>query len=139
MNSAPHSRPKGVHGTSSRWQRGVNAEPDWHVAFCRRDLGRGHAMWVRAWSNGRPVASGAGYGLKVSRADRDHRFKSSWRSVRLLFQDGECVSVPISASFWRDCTELRSSAIGRWLLRDIAGENSGRVHILRVRGAGRRA
>jgi hypothetical protein len=58
-------------------------------------------MWVRAWSNGRPVASGAGYGLKVSRADRDHHFKSSWRSVRLLFQDGECISVPVSASFWR--------------------------------------
>src|SRR6266851_1543754 len=78
----------------------------------------GHAMWVRAWSNGRPVASGAGYGLKVSRADRDHHFKSSWRSVRLLFQDGECISVAVSASFWRDCTELRSSAIGRWLIRE---------------------
>jgi hypothetical protein len=30
---------------------------------------------------------------------------------------GEPVLVPISSSFWRSCRELRSAAIGQWLLR----------------------
>lgn len=75
-------------------------------------------MRVTAWSNGRPLASGAGYGLKVGRADRDRYFKPSWKEVRLLFEDGARVSVPLSQSFWRSCTELRSSVIGRWLIRE---------------------
>ena len=73
-------------------------------------------MLVRAWSNGAHHPSGAGYGLKVSAADRDKAFNEAWTHVVLtLAGQGETV-VSLSASFWRTCSELRSAAIGRWLL-----------------------
>src|SRR2546421_12951737 len=78
----------------------------------------GRPMWVTAWSNGQPRASGAGYGLRVARADRDRYFKRGWSKVQLLFNDGDAASVPLSESFWHGCTELRSRAIGSWLLSE---------------------
>jgi hypothetical protein len=73
-------------------------------------------MYVTAWSNGRPTSSGAGYGVRISETDRDQHFDRRWPEVLLDLGDEATVVVPLSASFWDRCRELRSTAIGRWLL-----------------------
>ncbi len=40
-------------------------------------------MKVTGWSNGSPSASGAGYGLRISAADRDRYFDRSWSEVSI--------------------------------------------------------
>jgi hypothetical protein len=74
-------------------------------------------MEVRAWNNGAHHRSGAGYGLKLRIADRDSLFDPEWTHIVLTVPGEGEVSVPLSASFWRTCSELRSATIGRWLLR----------------------
>jgi hypothetical protein len=74
-------------------------------------------MRATGWSNGRPLASGAGYGLRISVNDRNRLFHPDWNNVLLEVDGSGQVVVPLSASFWKTCTELRSSEIGRWLLR----------------------
>ncbi|MBE8190965.1 MAG: hypothetical protein HAW64_01970, partial [Alphaproteobacteria bacterium] len=60
-----------------------------------------------AWSNG-----GDGYGLRVSKNDRDNFFKKSEKKVRLSFSDkNDSISIDITSSFWNNCTELRSAEI----------------------------
>ena len=73
-----------------------------------------------AWNNGRWHASGAGYGLKVSVADRDRFFQKDWRTVTLrLVAGSRLVDVDVNCakdSFWNGtCRELISRDIGRWL------------------------
>ncbi len=72
-------------------------------------------MKAKAGSNGRRRSSGAGYGLKVSPSDRDAHFDPNWRAVTLRIGERE-VTVSISPSFWRGCSELRSREIGKYLL-----------------------
>jgi hypothetical protein len=43
-------------------------------------------MIVTAWNNEKYLASGAGYGLKISVADRDKCFRREWRSVFILLE-----------------------------------------------------
>ncbi len=45
-------------------------------------------------------------------------FDPGWPDVIVSLDQGETVSVALSKSFWRSCPELRSAAIGRWLLRN---------------------
>jgi hypothetical protein len=73
---------------------------------------------VRAWNNGHPLPTGAGYGVRLSGHDRDEFFDPEWREVIVDLDDEESVSVSLSESFWGRCPELRSAAIGRWLLRN---------------------
>jgi hypothetical protein len=73
-------------------------------------------MRATGWSNGRPLSSGAGYGLRISVSDRDRFFHSDWDHVLLEVDGSRQVVVRLSASFWRTCSELRSAEIGRWLL-----------------------
>lgn len=81
----------------------------------------GETFPVTGWSNGRGSRTGAGYGLRVRRADRDRYFDPEWSSVELVLGRDEVTVVPVSSSFWRTCTELRSTDVGRWLLeRDLA-------------------
>jgi hypothetical protein len=87
-------------------------------ALAGRNLMREVRMYVTAWSNGRPLRTGAGYGIRLSVGDRDLFFDPHWSDVSVDFADGEPVLVPLSRSFWRSCPELRSAAIGRWLLRN---------------------
>lgn len=75
------------------------------------------SMRVIGWSNGQPLLTGAGYGVRLSDRDRDDYFDPGWHEVVLNLDQGETVSVSLSKSFWRSCPELRSAAIGRWLLR----------------------
>ena len=74
-------------------------------------------MRVTGWSNGQPRPTGAGYGVRLSGHDRDDYFDPVWHEVIVSLDHGETVTVPLSGSFWRSCPELRSAAIGRWLLR----------------------
>lgn len=72
------------------------------------------------WNNGSPNnESGAGYGIRISRQDRDQYFRREWTSVTIELEDDEVVEIeiPLSESFWRNCTELRGAEIGRWMLR----------------------
>jgi hypothetical protein len=73
---------------------------------------------VTAWSNGHPLPTGAGYGVRLSDRDRDKYFDPGWDEVIIDLDQGEKVPVSLSHSFWRSCSELRSAAIGRWLLRN---------------------
>jgi len=73
---------------------------------------------VTGWSNGQPHRTGAGYGVRLSDHDRDTYFDPGWNEVVVDLDHGESVVVSLSKSFWRSCPELRSAAIGRWLLRN---------------------
>jgi hypothetical protein len=75
-------------------------------------------MIVTAWHNGSPATTGAGYGVKVRREDRDRYFERSWKQVTLLRSGGEEASVSVGKdSFWNaECRELISAQIGRWLI-----------------------
>jgi hypothetical protein len=80
------------------------------------------AGWVRAvgWRGGNAdERSPAGYGIKITPADRDRHFDPNWTSVVLELADGPTIEVPLTDSFWRSCSELRSAQLGRWLL--VAG------------------
>ncbi len=73
-------------------------------------------MYATGWHNGSERDDPTGYGLKLAPRDRDKYFDSSWTEVVLAFDGGGEVSIPLSASFWRTCTEIRSAAIGEWLI-----------------------
>ncbi len=74
-------------------------------------------MKVSAWNNGAFHPTGAGYGLRLDPVDRDRRFDRSWADVTLDLPHGiKDVRVKLLRSFWRDCPELRSAAVGRWLI-----------------------
>lgn len=72
-------------------------------------------MKATAWNNGQHLASGAGYGVRLSGADRDRYFNRDWSSIRLEVPGQGDTQVPLSVSFWTRCSELRSAAVGRWL------------------------
>jgi hypothetical protein len=73
-------------------------------------------MRATAWHNGAEPRKASGYGLKVSERDRDRYFDRDWDRVVLQLPGGISTEVTLSASFWSRCSELRSAAIGRWLL-----------------------
>jgi hypothetical protein len=71
------------------------------------------------WHNGSPRRSGAGYGIRISKADRDRYFVPGWDNVEIEFPDGQRVQVDLTRSFWKPETpyaEPRDAAIGRWLI-----------------------
>lgn len=75
---------------------------------------------VKAWSNGSPNnQSGSGYGIRISREDRDKYFQKNWESVVLRTDAGNAINIRLSPSFWKSqkpCSELRSAEIGLWLI-----------------------
>jgi hypothetical protein len=74
-------------------------------------------MYATAWHNGGPPREPAGYGLKFAKVDRDRYFTADWESIVLELEGAEPTTVPLSAAFWRSCSELRSAAVGEWLLQ----------------------
>ena len=81
----------------------------------------GQEFVAKAWSNGQRSSSGAGYGLRISVADRDRFFERAWRSVTLRLEAGEATIVAevncAKASFWDGtCRELIGKEIGRWFI-----------------------
>jgi len=74
-------------------------------------------MIVTAWSNGSPnYTTGGGYGIRLSRRERDAHFRPEWPSVVVELEGARTITVNLAPSFWRRCTELKSAAIGKWLL-----------------------
>lgn len=77
------------------------------------------SLLVVAWNNGRHSSTGAGYGLKIrSAAERDRYFDRNWKAVEVHLPNwNQPIFVSIdNDSFWNKCPELRSAAIGRWLI-----------------------
>jgi hypothetical protein len=94
-------------------------------------------MIVTGWNNGSPNnTTGSGYGVRLRQEDRDKHFRPRWSSVSIKLEGGGGVPVNLTPSFWRRCAELRSPAIGKWLLdRDLAPWPKGnppRLHLTRV-------
>lgn len=74
-------------------------------------------MKGKGWTNGSPSATGSGYGIAISKADRDAHFAPGIESVKLILDNGPTINVKVTDSFWRNCSEFRAAEIGRWLLR----------------------
>lgn len=73
-------------------------------------------MMAKGWHNGSPSPTGSGYGIAISKTDRDAHFTSGIESVTVLLEGGPAITVPLTDSFWRNCPELRGADIGRWLI-----------------------
>ncbi|MDI6886880.1 MAG: hypothetical protein QMD22_11195 [archaeon] len=73
-------------------------------------------MRVAGWNNGSPGRTGAGYGIRIVRNDRDRYLQKVWDSVVIELEGDETVTINLSQSFWRGCIELRSARIGKWMI-----------------------
>ena len=74
-------------------------------------------MIVKGWSSGSTsIRTGSGYGIRISRFDRDRFFQREWSRVTLHLEGAGKIEVNVAPSFWRRCTELRHRGIGRFLL-----------------------
>ncbi|PWB56027.1 MAG: hypothetical protein C3F13_02900 [Anaerolineales bacterium] len=78
-------------------------------------------MIVTPWTNGSPLPSGAGYGVKINVDDRNRYFQKEWQTV-FVYLDGQPDPVEINVakkSFWtKTCGELISAEIGRWMIKN---------------------
>ena len=74
-------------------------------------------MKVVGWDNGSPNnRTGEGYGIRIVPKDRDRYFQRTKSSVHIELENGDLAKVKLSDSFWRDCVELRSAKIGKWMV-----------------------
>lgn len=73
-------------------------------------------MRAVAWHNGSSPNEAAGYGLKFTEVERDQAFDRSWTEVVVELEGDGVATIALSPSFWRTCSELRSTHVGRWLL-----------------------
>jgi hypothetical protein len=74
---------------------------------------------VKAWNDGKHLPTGGGYGLQITKEDRDRWFRPEWKTVSLIIEgQTEPVQVKLSPSFWNKCHELRHKAIGKWLIQN---------------------
>jgi len=76
----------------------------------------GYALKATAWNNGSPRPSGAGYGIRISKTDRDSFFVKTWNTVQINVPGVGTIQASLSKSFWKNCCEIRSKSIGRWLM-----------------------
>ena len=75
------------------------------------------SLIVSGWNNSSPNnRTGAGYGIRISKKDRDKYFRREWDFVEIELENSEVVRINLSNSFWKKCVELRSSKIGKWML-----------------------
>jgi hypothetical protein len=65
-------------------------------------------MIIAGWNNGLHNKTGSGYGIRISREDREKYFQRVWDSVIVEFEGVKQVYIRLSDSFWRKCTELRT-------------------------------
>ena len=77
---------------------------------------------AKTWSNDSLSRSGSGYGLRITKEDRDRYFRRSWTCVTLrLPVRGSTRSVEVNCakkSFWNGCRELIHKEIGQWLIEN---------------------
>jgi hypothetical protein len=96
-------------------------------------------MEVTGCSSGSPNnRTGGGYGIRLSRVDRDRWFRREWSRVTLHIEGRGEVEVNVTPSFWRSGTELRHRAIGRFMIaHGLAPWPKGsppRMWLMRMRG-----
>ena len=72
-------------------------------------------MLATAWHSGGSTHEPGGYGIRFSADDRD-RYFNGFDDVVLELDGAGPVTIQLSPSFWRKCSELRSAEIGRWLI-----------------------
>jgi len=65
-------------------------------------------MEATGWNHGGWHESGAGYGIKIGKDDRNRHFRHEWPDVQIELPSGVTTTVHVSKSFWRSCLELRS-------------------------------
>ena len=71
---------------------------------------------VTAWKGGDHRPSGAGYGVKMSKTDRDRLVERKWNTVTVELPDGTTAVTNVDGmAFWSNGPELRSRDIGRWM------------------------
>ena len=74
-------------------------------------------MIASEWNGSSPNnMTGAGYGIRVSRQDRDRYFQRDWPSVTIELENWGTTQANLTPSFWRRCTEARGREIGKFLL-----------------------
>jgi len=76
-------------------------------------------IWT-AWNNGSHHSSGAGYGFRIAKQDRDRYMVRTWRNVTIQLPAGSgsmqiVVNIDNDSIWEGSCQELRSKEIGRWL------------------------
>ncbi len=72
------------------------------------------------WTNGKPnTSTGSGYGINIPLKIRESIFQDSWDSIELNL-DGSIINIPLTNAFWNKCNEVRSSDIGKWLIKNNA-------------------
>ena len=74
-------------------------------------------MKVTAWNNGKFYSSGAGYGIRITKTDRDQYFLKKWNDISIIIDNDKEIDVNISKSFWRKCPELRHVEIGKSFIK----------------------
>lgn len=82
------------------------------------------SMIVSSWSNGSVNPwTGAGYGIRVTKEDRDAHFYRDWGCIELeLPGEADFCKVNIDKdSFWNNCSELIKKEIGAWLIENNYG------------------
>jgi len=73
-------------------------------------------MIVTAYNNGAHHESGAGYGLRIRKADRERYFSRNWQNLVISLPNGQIATPNLDkGSFWGDCRELINQEIGGWL------------------------
>jgi hypothetical protein len=82
-------------------------------------LFKGDCVIWTAWKNGKHGRTNAGYGFRVSPADRDQHFNRKWLAVDIDLPHGDAfITVRVNVdglAFWGNCCELRSTEIRQWL------------------------
>ena len=74
-------------------------------------------MIATGWNGSSPNnMTGAGYGIRVSRQNRDRYFRRGWPSVTIELENWGTTEANLTPSFWRGCTEMRGREIGKFLL-----------------------
>jgi len=73
-------------------------------------------MKAVGWNNGKFHKSGAGFGIKINKKDRDRYFRTEWESIVLDIEEDIEIKVNLSPSFWHGCTEFRNIRIGQYMI-----------------------
>lgn len=75
------------------------------------------------WNNGKYYQTGAGYGIKINKMDRDKYIKREWTDLKILLEgEDDFIEVNINKkSFWGGCREIIHKEIGRWLIKNNKG------------------
>jgi hypothetical protein len=60
------------------------------------------------------VWKGGTFGLRIGKANVHQYFQRNWASIVVII-DGQTRVFNLSKTFWTNCPEIRSKAIGDWL------------------------